>query len=380
MLSLSIIIISFCYVILILSLTYGFNKVKAFKPKDNQQKTTFTVVIPFRNEAENLEVLINSMTSLHYDKAKYEVILVDDASEDDSVAIITQLLSKEPFNKLESSFSIVKNDRATNAPKKDAITSAVAIANHDWIVTTDADCILPKYWLATFDAYIQEHQPKMMVAPVTYHTTDSFLKRFQLLDFLSLMGATIGGFGIHHPFLCNGANLAYRKSLFQEVNGFLGNSNIASGDDIFLLEKALKTDKKSVHYIKAHTATVLTKAQPNWKSLVSQRKRWAAKTSNYHSAFGKLTGVLVLLMNATVIVSCILALCTALHWFVFLVVFFLKLVSDFLLLYKTSVFFNQTRYLRSFLAAAVIYPFFSVYIAFNSLFTSYNWKERRFKK
>lgn len=380
MLSLSLIIISICYVILILSFTYGFNKVKTFKPKDSQQNTAFTVVIPFRNEAENLEALIHSIGSLQYDKSKYEVILVDDASEDDSVDIITHMLSKRPLEDVQSAITIIKNNRATNAPKKDAITSAIAIAKHDWIVTTDADCILPKYWLATFDAYIEEHQPKMMVAPVTYHTTDSFLKRFQLLDFLSLMGATIGGFGIHLPFLCNGANLVYRKSLFQDVNGFIGNSNIASGDDIFLLEKALQANKKRVHYIKANAAIVLTKPQPDWKSLVSQRKRWAAKTSNYHSAFGKLTGVLVLFMNAIVIVSGILALCAVLHWFTFLVVFFLKLAVDFLLLYKTSVFFNQTPYLRSFLAAAVIYPFFSVYIAFNSLFTSYNWKERRFKK
>ena len=78
----------------------------------------------------------------------------------------------------------------------------------------------------------------MMVGPVSYNILKhSFLENFQLLDFLSLQAATLGGFGIKKPFLCNGANLAYKKTVFTKLNGFQGNENIASGDDIFLFEK-----------------------------------------------------------------------------------------------------------------------------------------------
>lgn len=386
MLNLTFIVITGLYFVLILSFAYGFSKVKTFKLKGTKQKTTFSVVIPFRNEAENLEALLASILSLRYNKAQYEVILIDDESEDDSVAIIENVLNASEVSELNTvgitptDITIIQNNRTTNAPKKDAITTAISIAKHDWIVTTDADCILPKYWLSYFDAFIQEHEPKMIVAPVSYHTMNSFLKRFQLLDFLSLIGATIGGFGIQKPFLCNGANLAYHKSFFKTLQGFEGNTNIASGDDIFLMEKALKADKNSVHYLKSESAIILTKPQPNWKSLVSQRKRWAAKTSNYQSAFGKLTGLIVLFMNASLIISLILAVITVGNWPTFLLVFLLKITADFLLLYKTSAFFSQTRFLYSYPVSALIYPFFSFYIAISSLFTSYKWKERRFRK
>jgi hypothetical protein len=74
-----------------------------------------------------------------------------------------------------------------------------------------------------------------MIAGVTYDCKTAS-HHFQQLDLVSLQGATIGSFGIGKGFMCNGANLAYKKSLFQELNGFR-NDTIASGDDVFLLQK-----------------------------------------------------------------------------------------------------------------------------------------------
>jgi hypothetical protein len=66
------------------------------------------------------------------------------------------------------------------------------------------------------------------------------LDHFQQLDLTSLQGATIGSFGLNKAFMCNGANFAYTKSLFEKLNGFDGNNKIASGDDVFLLQKAVE--------------------------------------------------------------------------------------------------------------------------------------------
>ena len=66
---------------------------------------------------------------------------------------------------------------------------------------------------------------------------------------MSLQGATIAGFALRNPFLCNGANMAYKKELFTNLHGFEGNNNLASGDDIFLLEKATKKYKKQVLHL-----------------------------------------------------------------------------------------------------------------------------------
>ncbi|MBU3822002.1 glycosyltransferase [Flavobacteriaceae bacterium XHP0103] len=367
--------ITLLYALLIGSFILGFNKVPLFHLKRIPSKTTFSVVVPFRNEAENLPILLESIQNLNYPKELFEVILVDDDSEDESVELIVGFLANA-----RTDVTIINNVRKTNAPKKDAITTAINNAKHEWIVTTDADCTLPEFWLNSFNAFIQETNTKCIVAPVKYHDTIGFLNAFQTLDFLSLQGATIGGFGINKPFLCNGANFGYKKSLFFELNGFKGNSTIASGDDIFLLEKVAKTHPNNLHYLKCNEAIVSTQTQKSWKHLFSQRLRWSAKTSNYKNAFGKLTGLIVFLMNAFVVLSILFCLFNLFSFKSLLYILVLKLYVDFLLLYKTASFFNSKHVLKSYLLGFLVYPFFSVFIALTSVFKSYTWKDRTFKK
>ncbi|WP_406682660.1 glycosyltransferase [Seonamhaeicola sp. MEBiC1930] len=380
MVILSILII-FSYLLLIGSFAFGFDKVKTFHLENKPAKNTFSILIPFRNEAEHLPELLKSISQLEYPQYLFEIIFIDDDSDDESVEIIKQVLDTlSQRENTQTDVKIIKNERHSNSPKKDALTSAIKQTKHEWIITTDADCILPKYWLSSYDEFIQQNNSKCIVAPVTYNSTNTFLNRFQLLDFLSLQGATIGGFGINKPFMCNGANFAYKKSAFNEVGGFEGNSNIASGDDIFLLEKIVKAYPKSIHYLKSEPAIIITKPQPTWKLLFEQRLRWASKTSAYSNWFGKLTGVIVLLANALVLVLALLSVLGVFKLKIFTYLLFIKFNLDFILIYKTASFFNQKDALLSYIFAFILYPFFSVYIAFLSTFKTYKWKNRTFRK
>lgn len=369
------IVILVLYLVLIGSFAIGFDKVVPIPLEDIPAKTDFSIVIPFRNESENLSDLLNSILELNYASGKFEILFIDDDSEDESVKIIQSKL-----NKTKLDFTILTNDENSSSPKKDAITKAISQSKYEWIVTTDADCKLPKYWLDAFDSFIQKNKTKFIVAPVTYCNTNSFLKRFQLLDFLSLQGVGIGSFGLKKPILCNGANLAYSKTLFQNLEGYNGNSHISSGDDIFLLEKAIQKFPKHVHYLKNEHVIVQTLAQPNFKSLTSQRVRWAAKTSSYNSLFAKLTGIIVFLMNGFLMCAPLLMLANFITLRVLIYTFFIKFCIDFLLLFKTVRFFNQESYLSSFFSSSLIYPFFSVYVVFVSVFKGYKWKDRTYNK
>ena len=369
------VIILLLYLFLIGKFAFAIDKVTVFKLNDSPAKTTFTVIIPFRNEAENLPALLNSIAELNYQNSLFEIILVNDDSEDISKEIVSKFMSTSALD-----ITLIENERQSNSPKKDAISSAIKISKYDWIITTDADCVLPKYWLDSLDVFVQQNDVKMVVGPVTYHQVNGFLKHFQLLDFLSLTGSTIAGFGINKPFLCNGANLGYKRSFFNDINGFEGNDTIASGDDIFLMEKALKTDKNSVKYLKSKQATVQTLAQPNFKSLLAQRIRWANKTSNYNNNFAKLVGLLVLLANSVVVIGFVLVALGLFQFKTFTYLFLLKLLIDFLLIYKTSVFFSKEQALKYYLPSSLLYPFFSVYVAVVGSFSTYKWKNRRFKK
>jgi glycosyltransferase involved in cell wall biosynthesis len=342
-------IITLLYLTLIGSFIYGFGRIAPFHLEDVPPKTTFSVVIPFRDEAENLPQLLQTIFAIQYPKHLFEIIFVDDFSEDDSVKTINNFKAETNFKNIR----IVKNERQSNAPKKDAITKAIDLAQYDWIITTDADCILPKYWLGSFDAYIQKNQVSCIVAPITYQVNPRFLQQFQLLDIMSLQGATIGSFGISFPFLCNGANFAYKKELFHELNGFENNNNIASGDDIFLLE---------------------------WPALISQRKRWTAKINAYNNGFGKITGFLVLLMNALLICSLIFTVFDSIKFMILCYILMIKFSIDFILIFKAAAFLNKKIHLKSYILSFILYPFFSVYIAFASMFGGFKWKGRAYSK
>lgn len=368
-------IISLLYALLILAFIWGFGRVPRFSLKDSNPKTTFSIIIPFRNEANNLPQLLDSIYHLKYPTTLFEVLLVNDESDDRSVEIITGFLKKHPVK-----FTVLDTERLTNSPKKDAITTAIKNAKHNWILTTDADCILPKHWLLYYDSFIQENNVHMVCAPVNYYDQNSFLARFQQLELFSLMGATIGGFGLNKPFMCNGANLGYTKTFFTQANGFSGNTHIASGDDMFLLEKALKHNSQKVKFLKSRGACVLTKCAPDFKSAIQQRIRWASKTAHYKNSFGKLAGFVIFLMNALVLSLLTLSLLNFVPFKILLYCFIAKFYLDLWLILKCATFFKSTNVLSAYFFSSILYPFFSVFVVISAVFASYEWKGRHFRK
>ncbi|MFY7988698.1 MAG: glycosyltransferase family 2 protein [Flavobacterium sp.] len=355
------------YILFIGQLIYGFNRMKRFSKKEFTPKTSFTIVVPFRNEKENLPNLLHSISLLHYPKELVEVILVDDDSDDEF-----------RIQNLEFRIQMVKNIRKSNSPKKDAIETAIEIAKNNWIITTDADCLVQKDWLTTFDQYIQENEVEMVASGVCYVPKNGFISAFQNLDFLSLQGATIGSFGIEKPFMCNGANFAYSKAFFKELNGFQGHETIASGDDVFLLQKAVLSTPKKVGFILAKESIVATKALETWAELFLQRIRWASKSTGYSSFYGKLLALVIFGGNLAWIMSFLLWLIGLLDQNIFMLFVALKFLIDFILIYKTANFFESK--LQYVLASSLLYPFFSVSVAVYSLFGNYSWKGRSFRK
>ncbi len=369
MLELIIGIVFLIYLLFIGQLIYGFNRMKRFAKKEFTPKTSFSIVVPFRNEKENLPNLLHSISLLNYPKELVEVILVDDDSNDSW---------KLEVGSLKLDIRLIKNERKSNSPKKDAIETAIEIAKNNWIITTDADCLVQNDWLTIYDQYIQENEVEMVASSVCYVPKKGFLAAFQNLDFLSLQGATIGSFGIEKPFMCNGANFAYSKQFFKELNGFHGNETIASGDDVFLLQKAISAAPKKVGFLLAKESIVATKSVETWSELFQQRIRWASKSSSYSSVYGKLLALVVFGGNLVWLASFFLWLTSFLNQNSFMLLVALKFLIDFILIFKTANFFASK--LHYVLASSLLYPFFSVSVAVYSLFGKYNWKERNFRK
>ena len=354
------------YAATIVCLVYGFTKVNSFDYLGQKPKTKFSIVVPFRNEAENLPILLESFSKLNFPNDLFEVILVDD-------------FSSEEFQIQSFSYqvTVIKNIRISNSPKKDAILTAMQTVKTDWIITTDADCVVNENWLLALDNYIQLHDVLMIAGAVTYECEDSFLHHFQQLDLASLQGATIGSFGLRKGFMCNGANFGYTKSFFQDLNGFEGNDGIASGDDVFLLQKAIARFPEKVHYLKSGNNIVVTKPVNDWTSLFYQRVRWASKTGSYQSSFGKSLGLVVFGGNLAWVLG---VGCWVLGFILFqdiVLLFLLKFIVDSILIYRANSFLTKNR-MRYLVLGSLLYPLFSVSVALYSLFGKYEWKGRRF--
>jgi len=374
------------YVTCILLLKKGVQSLTFFKEKADRPEIQFSVIIPFRNEERSLPQLLQSFKELSYPSSHYEIFLVDDASTDASVMIITQFIADHPNHNIQ----LIPNHRHTGSPKKDAIQTAIYQARNNWIVTTDADCIIPSRWLDTLNAFIQKYQPEMVVGPIVIDaskTSDPFLSHFELLDVMSLQGTTMGAFGLGKPLMNNGANLAFTQKGFKEVQGYKGNDHLASGDDHFLLEKFCKWQPDKVCYLKTSQVIITTTSQTSWKALFNQRKRWAAKTSAFKNPLTKLLALIIFLTNFMLITVTIYSIFQMI-WKVDLIyypgllfsIWAIKMGTDALFFNSINRFFKKRIPLQWQIICGLYYPWFTTTVALASFFGNYTWKGRHFKR
>lgn len=367
------------YLIAMTVVILGMLRLPVYHFQESHAQTKFSVIVPFRNEAERLPELLDSVKKLKYPLHLYEIIFVDDASEDDSVSIITNALQKEKdINNL--SFKVIPNIRLSGSPKKDAITEAISHSENDWIITTDADCMLPATWLTAFDVYITQNEPVLISGPVLYEANNTFVEQFQKFDGLSLQMVTMASFGLEAPLLANGANLAYKKEAFLKVKGFSENNHIASGDDIFILEKIRTHYPDKAKILKSRDAVVTTFPEKDWGSVIDQRIRWASKTSKQNNRMSKALGGLVFFANLMVIVGVILCFFDSNLFSIYLPIFLLKVLVDITVLRVSSRFFKTKVNTINFIGSLIVYPFVIIRVVLGSLKGKYSWKGRKFEK
>ena len=381
--AIALVVIISIYGLVILSLWWGFLRLAWFTPKSTRPSTSFSIIIPFRDEAKRLPQLLQDLLAQDYPINNIEIFMVDDASSDQSVAIIERFVLAHP----EVQIYVLDRLRQSGSPKKDAIQTAINKASHPWILTTDADVRLPELWLHTYDSFIQTTAPDMIAAPVALSAIKgtTLLSAYEIFDTQSLLAATMGSFGLKNPIMANGANLAYRKTAFTAVGGFAGNDHTASGDDVFLLHKFLNDSSLKVHFLKNTAALVTTYPISNWASLIQQRKRWASKSSGYTRAFAKAVGGIVLLGNV--------AFTTGMIYLLFLLLFSnddntlalvaalgSKVVIDWLLISKALHFTQTSHRLLWYIPVALLHPFLTMGIGVLAFTSPYRWKGRQFKQ
>lgn len=330
--------------------------------------TKISVIVAFRNEEGNLNSLLKSFEKQEYPAKLFEIIFVNDHSDDNGVNIIENY-------KLDN-IKILHLEESKNG-KKAAIDKGIKASNGELIVTTDADCIFNENWLSTIVSFYEKEKSDMIIAPVVFEKQGGFLYQFQYYDFLALMASTAGACRLKMPIMNNGANLAYKKETYLELHDAT-KTKIASGDDMFLLIN-MKQKNKKIQFLNSVEALVNTKSEMSFNQFINQRIRWAGKNKN-HSDFHILSiGFVVLLFNLSLITMGILSIWSSTLFFSFLLILITKTIIEYVLISFTASALHQKIRLYTFF---FLQPFHIIYISLIpilSLFTKYKWKDRKIR-
>lgn len=376
-LTIVLIILTLAYTILMLTYRKGWKQQQIYSIEQGfTPQTKVSIIIPARNEEDNIKACVDAALAQDYPSELLEVIVVDDHSTDRTAEIVKSYGSVVKYIDLKD--EITTKEKIT-AYKKYALAKGVQSSSGRLIVTTDADCVAGSNWIKNIAAQYQQEQPVMIVAPVDYQSDSSVLQEFQSLDFMSMQGITAAALQLNLGNMSNGANLAFSRSAFDDVDGYAGVDHIASGDDYLLMMKMQMAYPNRITYLKTEEAIVRTLPQPTWDAFLQQRIRWASKSGKYDDKRLTMLLMLVYLFNLSFLVAFIAMFFYQPLMWVLIGMLALKTIVELVYLHPVSKFFGKEGQLTRF---AFYQPLHIAYIISAGLLGFvgvYKWKDRKVK-
>ena len=331
----------------------------------------FSVLIAARNEAQNLPQLLQDLRAQTLPVAQFEVLIADDHSSDATAALVTAAAQNSSFALRLISLG------AGQTGKKAALLAALETARAPWLVYTDADCRLGPGWLSAYSALLAKApQANFISGPVLLTGPATWLHALIGLEFAGLIGVGAACVARQRPTMCNGANLAYRRTAFEAVGGFADNLHVASGDDEFLLHKIHVAFLNTVHFLAYEAAIARTATPETLRALLRQRVRWASKWRHYHSAAPRHLAVLVLGANVALAAGVGAGLRWPALWPWVVAAWLLKLGADAWFLTPVLAFLGRRKWLWGLLPLQVLYAPYALAVGAAGWRGGYQWKGR----
>ena len=288
-----------------------YNRIHSHNKAVRKEETHFTrelpplsVILCARNEADNLRKVLPAI--LEQDYPQFEVIVINDASTDETEDVLGFMEEKYPH--LYHSFT--PDSARYISHKKLALTLGIKASKYDWLVFTETNCIpASKDWLKLMARNFTS-QTQVVLGYSGYDRTKGWLHKRVAFDtlFQSLryLGLALAG----KPYMGIGRNLAYRKELFFKQKGFSSYLNLQRGeDDLFISNTRVETDLN---------ATMRIQPVYRYKDWKEEKVSYMATARFYHGAQRYLLGFETLsrlLFYATCIAGIVLGILDF-HWLV----------------------------------------------------------------
>jgi glycosyltransferase involved in cell wall biosynthesis len=357
------------YLIRMLTYLIGWNRI--IRLDIHHSDTTGTgasIVIPVRNEAQHLGLLLSDLQGQSFPGDRFEIIVVDDHSTDQTKELVQSQTAGNPAIRL---LELGEGEYG----KKSAIRKGVSAARHEVIVSTDGDCRVPSEWLGRMMGALGGEGIRMVSGPVMISPDKTGFHAMQSLEFFSLTGVTAGSAGWGSPILCNAANLAYRREDFFR---FLesGDPGTASGDDMFLMLWLKKKYPGSIRHITSAGAVIRTYPAGSPMAFFMQRLRWASKNRFYQDLHINSTAILIFLVHACLLGLAVGSLLSA-RWIVLFVTgLTIKSFMDIIFLNSVLKYYGKRSLLCWFLPLELIYFVYVSGVGIASQLVPYSWKGR----
>jgi len=342
--------------------------------KGSETLPGISVVVAARNEATEISKLLTALQQQKTPPQAMEVIVVDDYSDDGTAALA------ETFH-MSCAFRVIRAAEAGFIPgKKGALDGGIRAATHEVVVITDADTTPAEHWTGLVREVFSDPACVFAAGLVKYRAGSGFVHALESLDFYGLVVSGAGAAGMGYPFMCNAANMAFRKDAYLEIQGMASHKHRSSGDDVFLLHRIVaRFGNGRIRWYVSPESITETNPTGSFIRYFAQRVRWASKGGSYRNPTSVATAITVLLSNVLLVSSFVLLLmgrCSPwLPWAMFL----MKMVADFPLMWMITRRYHQQKLLRWFIPMTLIHPLIMMGAGIASFVWKPEWKGRRIR-
>ena len=276
-----------CYSCFICMLTCSYLALQIFfrrglgrmKIPDISSLRSVSVIVPCHNEEANLPGLFRCLEAQTCPADQMEIIFVDDRSTDATWDLMNWFASGKP-NVRTIRITTLEDEKS---PKKNALAQAIRVATGEIILTTDADTHPGPHWIDSMIRAFDE-ETGMVLGYAPYRTDGAYNTLFHkllALEYFSMGAITAASTSLELPSTCNGANLAYRKSVFEEVGGFGGTAKHLSGDDDLFMHRVSQRTNWKIAFNGGRNSAVFNNPPENMRAFFRQRVRFASKHLAY---------------------------------------------------------------------------------------------------
>ena len=288
-----------------------FGKFAYAKPqKSNPKRIPISVIVCAKNEAENVANFIPLLAEQDY--PDFEIVLIDDASSDDTLDLF------ESFEKQYSNIKLVKvkNNEAFWGNKKFALTLGIKAAKNEYLLFTDADCHpISKDWIKEMSSQFTLEKTIVLGYGAYEKIAGSLLNKIIRFETMLTAVQYFSWAKIGSPYMGVGRNLAYKREEFFNVNGFIDHMKIRSGDDDLFINQAASRKNTTICFApESFTYSLPKKSFKEW----FVQKRRHISTASFYKPFDRIQLTVFYISQLLFIVLSIILLAFLHQWIIVL--------------------------------------------------------------